>query len=136
MTFVSGTDRMHKFKRSVGHLIIRQHKQVVGNGYPAYHIHTSRGIALFYGHPIRWERKPTYHVHWLVALQRGAGRCALSLICDLADTHSIHLHLFPVPIVGGTHDITLEQLLNFYTSFGFYTGTSTKNIMEMWRKPL
>lgn len=56
---------------------------------------------------------------WLIATQRGAGRGALEVICELADKYGVTIKLDAIPLNGEKNIVNLEQLVRFYAGFGF-----------------
>lgn len=84
--------------------------------------------------------EPRLELFWLIAVDRGAGRAALKLVCDIADSHGVTLVLdaIPLPSQQDGFKIDLKQLVRFYESFGFVkTGmANTGKHPHMQRKPL
>jgi len=98
--------------------------QDLGNNYVWNYIETPKGkstATVKDAYPL--SAVPTAEIFWLLAADRGAGREALKLICDLADKHGVYLQGEAIPLEGKQGNekfrLTLEQLLKFYTSFGF-----------------
>jgi hypothetical protein len=83
---------------------------------------------------------PAVEVFWLIAADRGAGREAMQLICDLADKHGVYLELDAIPLKtdqqGKEFKLTREQLVKFYQSFGFKIKEYRDKHPRMIRKPI
>ena len=56
----------------------------------------------------------------VVAMDRGAGRAAMEIVCAAADKHRITLRLFAHPLASAiTYAMPRRQLERWYESFGF-----------------
>jgi hypothetical protein len=73
----------------------------------------------------------------LVAIDRGAGRNAMEMICAAADRHGVTLVLFAVPLAIRGKKMPTSTLENFYSRFGFeqHGFRNGNGHAQMRRKP-
>jgi GNAT superfamily N-acetyltransferase len=93
-----------------------------------HYMNTPKGKATFTLKEIYGATEPRMELFWLLAADRGAGRAAMEIICDLADKHGVILELDAIPLKGMQNDLKLKQsqLDRFYHSFGFKTEKNKK----------
>lgn len=79
---------------------------------------TSKGDAVVH---LALQRDGSVFVKWLASIHRGAGRAALTAICEAADRHGVTLELTARPQrpSGEGKLMKPEELEAFYAGFGF-----------------
>ena len=86
-----------------------------------HYMNTPKGKATFTIKDVYYTTEPRMELFWLLAADRGAGRAAMEIMCDLADKYGVILELDAIPLRGMQNDLKLKQsqLNRFYQSFDF-----------------
>lgn len=86
-------------------------------------ISTPKGVAGLTMHDMYGGDGPRAEIHWLTAVDRGAGRAAMEMLTRAADEHGVTLQLNAVPLDVNEGDkgkkLPKTKLEEFYKGFGF-----------------
>lgn len=96
--------------------------QQISPGVDYQYIQTPKGKATLLIRDV-YSFEGAVEIFWLLAADPGAGRAAMEILCDLADRHGVILQGTAIPLEnaqnGKPFQLSLDQLLRFYRSFGF-----------------